>query len=80
MEASDLAPRGRALVVADIVVGLVLSLASTMGMVLYEGVSFARLATTVVSFPMAVQFPLGTAASVYWLVKVREREREAPAA
>ena len=43
-------------------------------------VSFARLATTVVSFLLAVQFPYGTVAFVYWLVKVREREREMQAA
>lgn len=40
---------------------------------------FARRLTTVASFLLPVQFPLGTAAFGYWLVKVRPSEGAPPA-
>ena len=43
----------------------------------FVGSPRARPGTTVVSFLLAVQFPFGTAAFLYWLLKVRERERTA---
>lgn len=39
------------------------------------GLSMARPATAAVSFLLAAQFPHGTAAFLYWWLKVRERER-----
>lgn len=41
----------------------------------FVGLPLTRPATTVVSFLLAVQPPFGTAAFVYWQLKVREHER-----
>lgn len=43
----------------------------------FLGLPLARPVTTAVSFCLAVQLPFGTAAFLYWLLKVRENERAA---